>query len=80
MKQTLITIEQADLDTMYDRLDRIERMLKGVRMEPQPKWITQREYAGMIGKSLDTVKRHVKAQKVESKMTGDEVLVRNPQL
>lgn len=80
MTQTLITIEKADLEAINDKMDRITRMLEGVKLEPQPKWITQREYADMIGKSLDTVKRHVRAKKVESKMSGDEVLIRNPQV
>lgn len=75
-KQTLITIEQADLDQITDRLAAIEAMLKSCDLTPKPEWVTINEAAKRLGRHPSTIRRHLAS--MEQKEVGGKILVRLP--
>ncbi|GFE51572.1 hypothetical protein So717_33250 [Roseobacter cerasinus] len=78
MTQTLIAIEQADLDAIRLELRELNRRLDEVQMQPKPEFIPMKDYAAKIGKSIDTVKRRLPS--LESKVEAGVTMIRNPDL
>lgn len=78
MTEQLLVISQADLDRLHDQLVQIQRRLDRVEMQPKPEWITMKEYAAKIGKSIDTVKRRLPT--LESRIEAGVTMIRNPDL
>lgn len=78
MTQTLLTISEADLADLRRELASIRKRLDRVEMTPARRFITIKEYAAKIGKSVDTVKRRL--PELESKVEAGVTLIRNPDL
>jgi excisionase family DNA binding protein len=78
MTQTLIAITEADLTSLTDAIDRIERRLAQVEMRPQKDLLTADEMAELVGKSKQTIKRWAEAGKLETVEVGDELMFPRP--
>lgn len=78
MTQTLITIEQADLDALTREMAQIREMLTHATVTPPPRYVTIPEYAAIIGKSTATVRRRISAGELDTKAEGNVTMIRNP--
>lgn len=76
MTQTLLTIERADLAGLMKEMAEIKERLNRVEMKPPPRYITIKEYAAKIEKSVDTVKRRL--PELDSKVEAGVTMIRNP--
>lgn len=73
---TLLAIEEADLASLLARLERIEKKLDAVDMQPRQEWMTVKAMAEQLNRSPRTVTRMIDAGKVESKTVGSVRMVR----
>ena len=75
----IIAINSTALVQINERLDRLETLLKTMKFTPEPKWITIPEYARRIGKSENTVHRHIREGLLQvGGIPGSARLVLNP--
>lgn len=65
--QTIIAIQQADLDRIVRDLADIKAQLAAVQMAPRPEWLTVKQYASSIGRSERTVKRRIAEGQIETR-------------
>lgn len=62
----MIAIDRAALDHVIDRLKRLEQKLDAAQIATPPRWITVQDYAARVGRSVSTVRRHIRAGKIET--------------
>ncbi|MDD8024568.1 MAG: hypothetical protein PHX82_15850 [Paracoccaceae bacterium] len=74
--RTFALIEADLMQQMAERLERIERALAGVQMQPREEWLTVVDYAALVGRSPRTVRKWIDAGRVETKRAGSVVMVR----
>ena len=74
-KQTLITIEAADLARIEATLIDIQSRLDEYELTPKPKWLTVAEYAVQVRKSKRTVNRWIKKGRLQTKKEGGVQLI-----
>ncbi|MDO6591566.1 MULTISPECIES: hypothetical protein [Rhodobacterales] len=65
MTTTLIAIDPAAIDALTAEIKRLHQRLDAVEMTPRPDWVTVKEYASHIGRSLRTVTRRIDAGELE---------------
>ena len=72
----VLTITPADLSALMRKVDDLKEQVEAVNMQPPPQWLTLKEYAVRIGKSQDTVRRHMHT--LETMQQCGVTLIRNP--
>jgi DNA-directed RNA polymerase specialized sigma24 family protein len=72
----VLTDPTADLKRIQEQLDSLQAMLEKVIMTPKPEWLTVREYAKHMSRTVRTVEQWIAAGKVETKMVGTVKMVR----
>ena len=75
MAAQLIAIDADALGQVLQRLDSLERKLDRVSIKPPPRWISVQEYAGQVGKTVQTVRKWAKQGRVET----HKGMYRNPE-
>lgn len=78
MTQTILTIQQADLDAITEQLSDLRKRLDKVQMAPMPEYITIHAYADKIDRTIETVKR--KLETLDHKVEAGVIMIRNPDL
>ena len=68
----------AELTSIRAAVADLNDKLAKVEMKPKPEYVTIKEYAAMIGKSVDTVKRRLPT--LDSKVEAGVTMIRNPDL
>ena len=76
MTQQLIAVDANALDRLMQEVSELRDEIRQARIAPEPQWITEKECATKVGKSLDTVRRWIREGKLERNPAG---LVRNPE-
>lgn len=72
----LIAIDPTALDGLIAEVKALRHEVNQARIKPANRWITIKEYAGIIGKSESTVNRHIALGKVRTH--PETRLVANP--
>lgn len=65
MKPTLIAVDPTAIEALTAEIKRLHQRLDAVEMTPRPDWVTVKEYATLIGRSLRTVTRRIDAGELE---------------
>jgi DNA-directed RNA polymerase specialized sigma24 family protein len=66
----------ADLKRIQEQLDGLQSMLQKVIITPKPEWVTVKEYAKHMSKTIRTINSWIEDGKVETKMVGGVKMVR----
>ena len=77
MPPQLIAIDPDALATLTAEVRALRDELSAVRVAPQPKWLTVREYADMVGRSVSTVNRWIADGSIEARFSGKVRLVKS---
>ncbi len=72
----MIAIDANALDAVLVRLDRLERMLQGVTVQPKPEWVSVADYAKQINRCRKTVVRMIERGELETCGSGHNRQVR----
>jgi hypothetical protein len=65
---------KADVEAVMKKLDQVERLLTKASITPPPRWITVRDYASRVDRSIATVRRWIRNGQLET----NGRLVKNP--
>ena len=65
MTKTLIVVDAASLESLSNEIKRLHSRLDAVMLIPRPEWVTVKEYARHIGRSVRTVTRRIDAGELE---------------
>lgn len=65
MQPTLIAVDPVAIENLTAEIRRLHQRLDAVEMTPRPDWVTVKEYAAHIGRSLRTVARRIDAGELE---------------
>lgn len=75
MTQQLIAVDAEALTDLIKQVAELSEQVRLARIQPEPKWITVKECAAKMDKSVDTVRRRISEGSLERNRAG---LVRNP--
>lgn len=77
-QQTVVIADPTeDLKHIQAQLDGLKAMLEKVIITPKPEWLSVKDYALHMCKTIRTVDRWIEEGKVETKMVGNVKMVRN---
>lgn len=72
----LIAIDADALANLTKEVERLHKRLDAVQMQPQPEWLTVKEYADLVGRHPRTIARYCEAGKLETKDMAGVRMVR----
>lgn len=62
---------KSDIQTILDRLDRLQSMIEGATIHPASEWVTYEKAARLLGCSTQTVRNKVRTGEIRANgMTG----------
>lgn len=76
MTQQLIAIDAGALENLISEVRSLRDEVRAAKFQPDPKWLTVKEYANHVGKSESTVNRWIAQGEVEAKTIGKTRMVR----
>lgn len=62
----LIAIDPNALESLTREVERLHQRLDAVQMQPQPEWLTVKEYADYVGRHPRTITRRIEAGELEA--------------
>jgi DNA-directed RNA polymerase specialized sigma24 family protein len=65
-----------DLARVEAKVDKLLQAIESATIKAQPEWVTIQEYAKLIGKSVDTVRRYRNAGRLETRDCAGTCMVR----
>ena len=74
--RTLIAVDPGALAELSAQIAALHARLDAVVMQPVPQWMTVKDYAAHIGRSVDTVRRKIRAGELETFEECGAVMVR----
>lgn len=72
----LIAIDPNALESLTREVERLHKRLDAVQMQPQPEWLTVKEYAVHVGRTQRTVRNWINQGQVDTKREGEVTFVR----
>lgn len=64
-KQILIAVEQESINALIAKIELLTAEVKSARIQPEPKTLRIREYAKLIGKGENTVRKWIREGQLE---------------
>jgi excisionase family DNA binding protein len=76
MTPQLIAIDATALQDLLAEVRELKAIVQDAKIQPEPNWLTIKEYAARVGKSESTVNRWIASGEIEAKTEGKTRMVR----
>lgn len=76
MTPQLIAVDANALQDLLAEVQELKAIVQEARFQPEPKWLTVKDYAARVGKSESTINRWIASGEIEARTVGKTRMVR----